>query len=138
MTPQSKLSGREIGYIALFTPLLPLIILLLGIGIMAFLAYRLILNVLVRVWWLLRGKDILLVYSDSPIWHNYMTTQILPLVQSRAQILNWSERKRWPRWSLAVRVFRSYSESRDFNPMVILFPPLGKACFFRFFPSFQE
>jgi hypothetical protein len=138
MTPQRKLSGREIGYIALLTPLLPLIILLLGIGIMAFLAYRLILNALVRVWWLPRGKDILLVYSDSPIWHEYMTKHILPLVESRAEILNWSERNRWPNWSLAVRVFRSYSGGRDFNPMVILFPPLGKALFFRFLPAFQE
>ena len=134
MTPQSKSSGREIGYIALLTLLLPLIILLAVIGIMLFVAYRLTL----RIWWLPRGKDILLVYSDSPIWHEYMTNQILPLVQSRAQILNWSERKRWPRWSLAVQVFRSYSGSRDFNPMVILFPPLGKARFFRFFLSFQE
>jgi hypothetical protein len=118
--------------------LLPLIIPLSVIGIVLFVANRLILNALVRLMWLPRGKDILLVYSDSPIWHEYVTNQILPLVQSRAEILNWSERNRWPNWSLAVRLFRSYSGGRDFNPMVILFPPLGKARFFRFLPAFQE
>lgn len=138
MTQQSKSSDREIGHIALLTVLLPLIVPLAVIGIMLFLAYRLTLNALVRFWWLPRGKDILLIYSDSPIWHEYMTNQILPLVRSRAEILNWSERSRWPNWSLAVRLFRSYSGGRDFNPMVILFPLLGKARFFRFLPAFNE
>src|SRR4029077_20978018 len=123
---------------ALLTVLLPLIVPLAVIGIMLFLAYRLTLNALVRFWWLPKGKDILLIYSDSPIWHEYMTNQILPLVRSRAEILNWSERSRWPNWSLAVRLFRSYSGGRDFNPMVILFPLLGKAHFFRFLPAFHE
>ena len=85
-----------------------------------------------------RGKDVLLVYSDSPTWSEYMTREILPLVSSRAKILNWSERKRWPTWSLPVRVFHTYSGSRDFNPMLILFRPFGKAVFFRFFPAFHE
>ena len=138
MVPDSKLRTKKFGQAALIIVLSPLIILLAAIGIVLFVACRLTLNALVRVWWLPRGKDILLVYSDSPIWREYMTNQILPLVQSRAETLNWSERKRWPRWSVAVLVFRSYSGGRDFNPMVILFPPLGKARFFRFLPAFQE
>jgi hypothetical protein len=138
MARQSESRTRTAAQVLLIILLLPLIIPLAAIGFVIFVANRLILNALVRVWWLPRGKDILLVYSDSPIWHEYMTNQILPLVRSRAQILNWSERKRWPNWSLAVRVFRSYSGGRDFNPMVILFPPLGKARFFRFLPAFQE
>ena len=105
MTQQNKSSDREIGHIALLTVLLPLIVPLAVIGIMLFLAYRLTLNALVRFWWLPKGKDILLIHSDSPIWHEYMTNQILPLVRSRAEILNWSEHSRWPNWSLAVRLF---------------------------------
>jgi hypothetical protein len=138
MWPYGKSRIKKFGQAALLILLLPLIIPLAVIGIVLFVANRLILNALVRVWWLPRGKDILLVYSDSPIWNEYMTSQILPLVKQRAEVLNWSERKRWSRWSLAVRVFRSYSGGRDFNPMVILFPPLGKALFFRFLPAFQE
>lgn len=138
MAHHSKLRTKTIGHAALIIVLLPLIIPLAAIGIVLFVAKRLILNALVRVWWLPRGKDILLVYSDSPIWHEYLTNQILPLVQSRAEILNWSERNQWPSWSLAVLVFRSYSGGKNFNPMVILFQPLGRARFFRFLPAFHE
>jgi hypothetical protein len=101
-------------------------------------AYRLLLNALVRILWMPRGKDILLVYSDSPIWKQYMLEEIMPLLKDRAKILNWSERKQWSRWSLAVRLFDAYSGSKNFNPMVVLFRPLGKAQLFRFLPAFEE
>jgi hypothetical protein len=52
--------------------------------------------------WLPRGKDIIVVYSDSSIWHEYMTNEVLPLLQERAIVLNWSERNRWPRLPLRV------------------------------------
>jgi hypothetical protein len=61
-----------------------------------------LLYLLVWALWLPRGKDVLLVYWDSPIWHEYVTTQILPLVQDRAVVLNWSERKKWSHRSLGV------------------------------------
>ena len=138
MARQNNSRVKRFVQAALIIFLLPLIIPLAAIGIVLFSANRLVLNALVRLWWLPRGRDVLLVFSDSPIWHEYMTSQILPLVQSRAEILNWSERNRWTRWSLATRVFYSYSGNRNFNPMVILFPPLGKARLFRFLPVFNE
>jgi len=129
---------RKFGKAALIIVLLPVIIPLATIGIAFFVANRLVLNVLVRFCWILNGKDILLVSSDSPIWHEYMTSQILPLVGQRAEVLNWSERKRWSKWSLAVRVFHAYSGGKNFNPMVIMFRPLRPARFFRFHLAFQE
>ena len=129
---------RKFGHGALIIVLLPLIIPLALIGIVLFLANRLVLNALVWVWWMPRRRNILFVYSDSPIWKEYMTGQILPLVEHRAAVLNWSERNRWSRWSLAVRLFHSYSGGRDFNPMVIVFRPMRRAEFFRFLPAFQE
>ena len=73
--------------------------------------------------WLPRGKDILAVYSDSPIWHEYMTTEVLPLVHERAVILNWSERNKWSNWSFRVHVFHYFGGDREFNPMVVLIRP---------------
>ncbi len=74
--------------VVLFLPfILPLVLL----AIIFHILYRTTLYLLVWVIWLPRGKDILFVYSDSPIWHEYMATQILPLVQDRAVVLNWSE-----------------------------------------------
>jgi hypothetical protein len=67
-----------------------------------------------------------------------MTTQILPLVENRAVVLNWSERKSWKKWSLAVRVFHLFSSGNDFNPAVMLFRPFRSAESFQFFSAFKE
>ena len=102
------------------------------------LAHRFALYLLVWLLWLPRGKDVLVVYSDSPIWREYMTTQVLPLVQERAIVLNWSERKRWSRWWLGVPVFHNFGGESDFNPLVILFRPLRPARTFRFWLPFKD
>jgi hypothetical protein len=120
--------------ILLLTVLLPLIVLALTLWLL----HRVTLYVLVWVLWLPKGKDVLFVYSDSPIWKEYMTQQLLPLVQERAIVLNWSERSKWREWSLPVRVLRSLGGGPDFNPMVILFRPLRPALAFRFWSAFKE
>ena len=79
-----------------------------------------------------------MVYSDSPIWHEYMTTQVLPLVQERAVVLNWSERTKWSRWSLAVAVFHHFGGAGDFNPLVLFFKPLRMASIYRFWSAFKD
>jgi hypothetical protein len=67
-----------------------------------------------------------------------MTTRILPLVQQRATVLNWSERKNWQKWALAVRVFHMFSSGHDFNPTVMVFRPFRGAKSFRFFSAFKD
>jgi len=113
---------------------LPLALVTIGLALL----YRGALYRLVWLLWLPKGKDILFVYSDSPIWHAYMTTEILPLVERRAVVLNWSERSKWPQWSLGVKVFRRFGGTRDFNPLVVLFRPLQRARTFRFWPVFKD
>jgi hypothetical protein len=92
------------------------------------------------VWllWLPQGKDVLFVYSESPTWHEYMTTQILPLVQKRAIVLNWSERGKWTRWSFRVHVFHCFGGVHEFNPLVVLFRPFRRARAFRFWLPFKD
>lgn len=90
------------------------------------------------LFWLPRGKDVLLVYSESPIWHDYMVDDVLPLVQERAMVLNWTERNQWGEWSLSVFAFRFFGGNYAFNPMVVLFRPLCRARTFRFWPAFKE
>ena len=123
---------------ALVVLLLPLVLPLALITISLALLYRGALYLLVWLLWLPKGKDILFVYSDSPIWHEYMTTEILPLVERRAVVLNWSERNKWSPWSLGVAVFHSFGRSRDFNPLVVLFRPLRRARTFRFWAAFKD
>jgi|SRR5580700_2700718 hypothetical protein len=130
----SRSALRALGVVVVLPIVLPLVL----IALILALAHRVVLYALVWLLWLPRGRDTLLVYSDSPIWHEYMTSQILPLVQERAVVLNWSERKQWPRLSLAVHVFRSFGGGREFNPLVIVFRPFARAKRFRFWQPFQD
>lgn len=79
-------------------------------------ALGLLLYIAIWILWFPRGKDTLFVYSNSPIWENYMLEQVLPPVRERAIVINWSDRKRWKNWSLAVRAFHYFGGRRAFNP----------------------
>ena len=136
MVQKGQLSSKKRRGV-LFVLLLPIILPWAVAALSLYLLNRVLLYVLVWLLWVPRGKDILLAYSDSAIWHEYMTTQILPLVRKRAVTLNWSERHRWSRCSLPSRVFHCFGGRREFNPLVILFRPFRRARFFRFWPAFK-
>lgn len=129
---------RRLGQAVSIIVVLPFVVPLAIFAVASHLLYRALLYLLVWALWLPRGKDVLLVYSESPTWYEYMTTQILPLVQERAVVLNWSERKKWSRWSLGVAVFHHFGGAGDFNPLVVLFQPLRLARFFRFWSAFKD
>jgi hypothetical protein len=138
MTRQKQSSLRRLGQAILIVVLLPLILPLALFAVASHLLYRALLYLLVWALWLPRGKDILFVYSDSPIWREYMAIQVLPLVQERSVVLNWSERAKWSRWSLGVVVFHHFGGAGDFNPLVVLFRPLRLAKVFRFWSAFKD
>jgi hypothetical protein len=138
MTRQKQPFLRRLGQAILIVLLLPLVLPLALFAVANHLVYRALLYLLVWALWLPKGKDILFVYSDSPIWREYMATQVLPLVQERSVVLNWSERKKWSRWSLGVAVFHHFGGAGDFNPLVILFQPLRVARVFRFWSAFKD
>src|SRR5262245_38261158 len=73
------------------------------------------------VTWMPRGKDVLFVSSDNPVWGSYMAEQVLPMVRDRAVILNWSERKQWRRFSISRIAFRMIGGRNNYNPIVIQF-----------------
>jgi hypothetical protein len=100
-------------------------------------AYRLLLNLLVWTLWVPRGKDVLYMSSDSPIWHDTMEQTVWPLVAERAVRINYSERNAWPALSLASRVARQYVGEKECNPLVIVFRPLRTRRIFRFFKAFR-
>lgn len=107
-------------------------------GLVLHVANKAIVYLLVWVLWLPRGKDVLYISSDGPIWRGDMETEVFPLVAKRAIVLNWSACSKWPKWSFAVRVFRAFGRGGDFNPMVVLFCPFQRARVFRFLPAFRE
>jgi hypothetical protein len=138
MSREKKPLGRRPLEIVGVVLLAPIILPLLLSALTLHLLHRLALYLLIWCVWIPRGKDTLLIYSDSPIWRDYMTHEVLPLVEGRAVVLNWSERSRWSNLSFAAHVFRSFSGGREFNPMVVLFRPLRRAKYFRFWSAFKK
>jgi hypothetical protein len=123
--------------IALLIVASPIIIPFVLIGLGIHLTIRLSLLIAVWCWWLPRGHDTLFVYSDSPVWQRHLQKAILPALESRAIVLNWSERDSWP-FGLAATVFRHFGGAREFNPMAIVFRPFRPARVFRFWQAFRE
>jgi hypothetical protein len=89
------------------------------------------------IWLTWKKQRVLFVYSDSPIWKDYIEREILPYIQDRAVILNWSERRQWKN-SLAVSAFRYFGGHKNFNPMGIVFRPFHSVKMYRFFEAFKE
>jgi hypothetical protein len=138
MTQQPPDLSRRIADRLLLLILLPIVLPLALLALVIYVCHRLALYMLVWVLWLPRGKNALVVYSDSPIWQEYMLTHVMPLIKEHAIVLNWSERNKWPRWSFRVHVFHWFAGDREFNPIVILFRPLRRARVFRLWSAFKE
>lgn len=138
MTRATKPLSKRLRNAALVVVLLPLILPLAAAALVLALLHRVVLYLLIWLLWLPKGKDVLLVYSDSTVWRDYMTREIIPLVGERAILLNWSERRKWSPWMLSAHVFRTFGGRREFNPLVVLFRPLHRARVFRFWPAFKD
>jgi hypothetical protein len=89
------------------------------------------------IWLTQRKQFVIFVYSNSPTWKDYIEKEILPYIQDRAMILNWSERRNWKN-SLAVLAFRYFGGYRNFNPIAIVFCPFRFVKTYRFFEAFKE
>src|SRR5215469_524292 len=81
---------------------------------------------LLRSKWGKAGKDVLVVSTNTEDAREW-AARILPFVESGAVLLDYEERDRWDRWSLAVQLFGWFGPmaipdifSRDCLPAVIL------------------
>ena len=122
---------------ALVIALSPVIFLLAVMALVFFVLTSLSLHILIWICWCLRGRDILFVYSDSPLWHDYMEQRLLPPIRQRAIVLNWSQRKLW-RLSLARVAFHHFGGYRAFNPLAVVFRPFHRSRTFRLWQPFRD
>jgi hypothetical protein len=90
--------------------------------------------------WKSQGKDVLLVYSNSPHWRAYVEDTWLPRWGHRAVVLNWSDRRVWRHDRRAeVALFRAFAGDREFNPLGIVVPSEGRrARVVRFWRAFRD
>jgi hypothetical protein len=117
-------------------PLLLVFLPLVAVAFVLWLGAAIILQLVVWAVWCSRGRYALMVYSNSPIWHEYFEKHVLPAVGDRGVVLNWSERKQWS-YSLSVALFRFFGGTREFNPLAVVFRPFAWPRRFRFYRPFQ-
>lgn len=120
---------------AFITLLLIILSPILIIAVFLYLLWGAILYIAIWVTW--KKQRVLFVYSDSPVWKDYIEGEILPYIQDTAVILNWSERRNW-KTSLAILAFQYFSGYRNFNPIAIVFRPFHFVKTYRFFEAFKE
>ena len=69
----------------------------------------------------INGKRVLIVYSRSPNWQEYIESRWIKPYTSQIVVLDWSNRSEWTKpFPLQVKVFRYWGRSKEYNPMAIL------------------
>jgi hypothetical protein len=127
-------------FIALSPLLFVIFLLLLVLWLPVFVAYRSLLRLAFEALVIAKGRRrILLVYSRSPVWQEYIERNWLPLLADHAMVLNWSDRATWKgRRSFAVWVFHHWAPSYNFNPMAIVLPGFRPAKCIGFYYAFRD
>ena len=114
--------------------LIPWVIVVLS----GFLFYALLMVGAVRVVCILRGRYIIFVHSNSPVWQDYIAAKILPRLPADTVILNWSDHSKWRWFSFPVRVFKLYGGDANFNPIGMVGTSLYGMKTFRFWQPFKD
>ena len=135
-TPKEK-PKPPVWLLVLLIVLSPVILVAVAVVLVLFVITSICLHLLIWSLWCVRGRDILLVYSDSPVWHDYIEQRLLPPIRERAVVLNWSQRKRW-KLSLARIAFHHFGGYREFNPLAVVFRPFRPTRKFRFWRPFRD
>jgi hypothetical protein len=133
----SRTRSEQVLRIAFIVLLVPVILGVLVPWLVFYLLFKVCLHVAIWTLWCGTRRDVLFVYSDSPIWHDYLEQNILTRLGNRAVVLNWSQRKSWP-VSLAKAAFWHFGGHREFNPMAVVFRPFRPTRVFRFWRPFQD
>jgi hypothetical protein len=95
-------------------------------------AYRFVLKVRFWIRHGRKGRFILFVYSDSSTWKDYVETKILPRIEARSVVLNWSTRREWEaQMQFEMRLYDQWAGPGGFVPVAMIFPITAKARVYR-------
>ena len=82
------------------------------------------------------GKDVVVVYTDSPHWREYIETRWLPRWGARA--IAFDRSRPWREDQPEARLWRAVAGSAEHTPVVIVVPPSGRVHIVRFFLAFRD
>src|SRR5918996_5940543 len=137
-TQESKSKATKWQWLIVAPAILLLLPIVIGMLVL-FVISSVSLHICIWLLWCTRGRDILFVYSDSPVWHDYVEQRFLPWLGNRAVVLNWSDRSRWRFPPTLARVaFHHFGGQREFNPLAEVFRPLLRPRIFRFWQPFRD
>ena len=135
----------------LFILFSPIILLFFIPLVLHFIIRSIGLGFLVNIKWISQGKNTLFVYSQSPVWKDYIEKNIIPKISSSSTIMNWSERTSFNKWSLEYKVFAHWTQvhqysfngktkwsGAEYNPVAIVFKPWWNPKVLRFWEAFRD
>jgi len=82
------------------------------------------------------GKDVVIVYTDSPHWKDYIETHWLPRWGHRAVALDRS--RPWSFDQPEARLWQAVAGSIEHTPVAIVVPPQGRVHVVRFYLAFRD
>ena len=82
------------------------------------------------------GKDVLVVYTDSPHWKEYIETRWLPRWGDRA--IAFDRSRPWRADQVEARLWRAVAGPTEHTPVVIVVPPHGPVQIVRFWLAFRD
>jgi hypothetical protein len=82
------------------------------------------------------GKDVLVVYTDSSHWKEYIETRWLPRWGDRA--IAFDRSKPWREDQVEARLWRAVAGMAEHTPVVIVVPARGKVQIVRFWLAFRD
>jgi hypothetical protein len=84
------------------------------------------------------GKDVILVYSNSPHWSEYIESHWIPRWGARLVVVNLSQRNGWRRETSPEAAVVGRRRREPTHPLVVVVPRSGNAKHFSFRTAFHK
>jgi hypothetical protein len=85
--------------------------------------------------WFPKGKYVFFLYSSSKKWENYFKNELIPKIQDKSIIWNWSTRYQdgWDSDRFASRILSLYRPETHSYPIAVVFLSSGAVKVFKFY-----
>lgn len=107
-------------------------------GLLVHALWSALLSLAVWATWCRKGPRVFVSYSRSPHWQARFEDVLIPRLPSTAIVVNWSDRKTWPRLSLRRLAFENFLGNFSHTPSVIVFRPFRRSRVFRFHEAYMR
>jgi hypothetical protein len=90
--------------------------------------------------WFPQSKYVFFLYSDSRKWKEYFESELIPKIQDKASIWNWSTRAQsgWGTDSIEAQIFKLHRPLGRYYPIAIVFIPGGVVKTFQFYTAYVD